>query len=503
MIRHILMKDLRRLWPFVAGLALLHLALAVMHVKLGLFPDDEPALHQLVQNLELLAALLIFFTAIMVVQLDPIPDDRQDWLVRPIRRRDLLLAKLGFMILLVLGPLFAAGLVQGLASGFPLPQALAASASWSLYEFVNPVLPALAVAAVSRSIGQSLGLGFALIGGAAILVGGLVWAEKTLSNASSWNIIGTLSAWMIWNALIVAGAGMVLGLQYFRRETLRGRIALGGIALLLAAAQLMLPADTALAMQAWLLPAPDIRLAFVPEARKPVTDTSAPRHSEPPVRIALPLKFSGTPADLTLLGESVRATFIAPDGTSVEAQDEVIRLQDGVPFQQLLSVPRQFFLDHAGEKVRVELEYLLGVMRPLETHQIAARDGDLWLPEGAHCVSRVNRAGTGVQLGCLQVGNVHARLRAALVEGAGTYPNGWQIRHFPSDAPYSNGAEMIAAFNMNLKLKNPDANLPAVTVTMSQPVAHLLRWITIPGILLKNWKVESTGHEENDHVPDR
>ena len=502
MIRHIFLKDLRRLWPFVAGLALLHLALAVMRAGLGVFPEDHQTLRQLAEYAEILAALLVFFTAIMVVQLDPIPDDQQDWLVRPIRRRDLLAAKLAFVIVALLGPLFAASLLQGLMSGFPFGQALAAAASWSLYEFVNPVLPALAIAAISRGIGQALGLGLAIIGGVLVVAGSMIWGYGVVTETRL-STVDTLAAWLIGNLLVVVGAAAILRLQYFQRATLASRVLLGVFPLLLLATELLLPYSTALAMQNWLLPAPDIAIAFVPQARKPVTDTGAPRHANQPVRIALPLQVNGLPPGLMLLGDRVKATFTAPDGASAESEDNDMRLAGGKPFQQLLSVGQDFFRAHAGQKVRVELEYLVGVIRPHAVHQIAAKGGDLWLAEGAHCISRIDRAGTSVQLGCLQPGNNHARLSAELLEGSADLPGDWKIRHFPSDAPYSNSSYMMQPFTMDLKLRDPNANLPVVAITMSQPVTHVLRRVVISELVMQDWKVESTGQEGRDDDQDR
>ena len=101
MIWHIFRKDLQRLWPFVAALAALNLLVAVIQIALGVFTSEHSTLLRLADFLGLLSTILIFFAAVLVVQLDPIPDDRQDWLARPIRRRDLLAAKLLFMLLTV------------------------------------------------------------------------------------------------------------------------------------------------------------------------------------------------------------------------------------------------------------------------------------------------------------------------------------------------------------------------------------------------------------------
>ena len=63
----------------------------------------------------------------LVVHQDPIPGISQDWLTRPIKRRDLFLAKLLFVVLFVQGPWWVTDLVQGLAPGFPFGESAAAA----------------------------------------------------------------------------------------------------------------------------------------------------------------------------------------------------------------------------------------------------------------------------------------------------------------------------------------------------------------------------------------
>ena len=119
MVLHILKKDWKLLWPLVTALGVLQALAAVARFKSGhflTFPSVPLAL------LQLLATATI---VVLVVHQDPIPGVRQDWLVRPIPRRDLLLAKVLFVILLVHGPWWIADLAQGLANGFPLRQSAA------------------------------------------------------------------------------------------------------------------------------------------------------------------------------------------------------------------------------------------------------------------------------------------------------------------------------------------------------------------------------------------
>lgn len=495
---HILGKDLRRLWPYVALLAALHLVMAVVRAKLGPFPDDHPELRGASQLLGVVTGVMVFFAAMMAVQLDPIPDDRQDWLVRPIRRRDLLAAKLLFVILLVQAPMFAADLLQAGLSGFGAGPALGAAAAWNLYQFVNTVLPALALAAMTRTIGQALGLGFAVLAGCAAVGLGLFWL---LTHVSAFTFpSGSLVSWLIWTLLLLGGAIAILGLQYFRRETLRSRVIFGVFALLVVASQLLLPESAALAVQAWVAPAPDLSLAFAPQAGTlaAATGGEGPRFSRQNVRISLPLTVNGLPPGLMLVAESVRATLTAPGAEPQDIsgpQDAILQMpgRPAAPFHLALSVPKEFFRAHAGQKLGVTLHYRLGLLAPRGQYQMPSSGGQLSLPDGARCTSRINSAGTGVQIGCLQAGEVHTRIAAVLAGGNGE--GKWALRHLPSDAPYSNGAEMITQFGLFLPLGDA-RQLPAVTITTAQPLTHLLREVVIADVRLQDWKADSASQPD-------
>jgi hypothetical protein len=60
------------------------------------------------------------FLITAAVHLDAVPGVRQDWLIRPIRRRDLMLAKLLFAALAVQAPILVANTAAFLISGFSL-----------------------------------------------------------------------------------------------------------------------------------------------------------------------------------------------------------------------------------------------------------------------------------------------------------------------------------------------------------------------------------------------
>src|SRR5215831_10107246 len=102
MVWHIFRKDWKLLWQLVLGLAAIHLATAWI-----IFSSQFWAHNSLASLLEIFVGSGYLGTACLVavvVHQDAIPGVRQDWLTRPIRRRDMLLAKFLFVLVLVQGP---------------------------------------------------------------------------------------------------------------------------------------------------------------------------------------------------------------------------------------------------------------------------------------------------------------------------------------------------------------------------------------------------------------
>src|SRR5689334_19378146 len=98
MIWHIFKKDLRLLWRLALGLA------SVQCLETLLIYESDMGVPNLAQMFRVLDAITLLGGGLLIaaaVHQDAIPGVRQDWLVRPIRRVDLLAAKLLFVVLMV------------------------------------------------------------------------------------------------------------------------------------------------------------------------------------------------------------------------------------------------------------------------------------------------------------------------------------------------------------------------------------------------------------------
>src|SRR5437016_5747331 len=150
MVRHILRKDVVLLWPFVAAFAILYGLTAIARFTAGRFLNGFPG-----TPLSFLVLLLSASLITLAVQQDPIPGVRQDWLVRPIRRRDVFLAKLLFAVLFVQGPIFVIDFLQGIANGFPAGQTAAAAIACAAWILLTVTLPVLAFAALAATMTET------------------------------------------------------------------------------------------------------------------------------------------------------------------------------------------------------------------------------------------------------------------------------------------------------------------------------------------------------------
>src|SRR5437870_5030057 len=111
MVRHIFEKDVKLMWRMAVGVAVVHFAAAAVLLKLGRFFDDR-MLFSLLNMLMTVGFLGTVFLIAAVVYQDAIPGVRQDWLVRPVNRRGLLLAKF-FVPAMAQSPIMAADFMEG------------------------------------------------------------------------------------------------------------------------------------------------------------------------------------------------------------------------------------------------------------------------------------------------------------------------------------------------------------------------------------------------------
>ena len=216
MIRHIVRKDWKLLWPMVVLVAAIQFALEWAVHRVGLFGEDAAAA-ALIRPLTLAWYVGIAALAAAAIH-DPIPGVDQDWLIRPLRRSHLLLAKLLFVAGAVCVPMLIANLADACATGFPLLVSLEAASYKELYVFACLIVPVMALAALTRNmtelviLGAALVVAFSLSVSVSAFVLGPAWCP-TCNSGVSW------LQHALQHAGVLAGSVGLLGVQYYRRRT--------------------------------------------------------------------------------------------------------------------------------------------------------------------------------------------------------------------------------------------------------------------------------------------
>lgn len=531
-IRAILRKDVRLLWPLAALSALLECILGVVqhHSTPFEFGHGRMALQVLVTLVLIVSMVLVI---IIVVQQDPIPGSTQDWMVRPIRRRDLLLAKLLTVALFIHGPIFVVQILQGLSEGFAFGQILPAALLSNFEIALLFTLPVTAVAAMTRTVGE------ALVGALAVLVGFilalLLIAVVHDAVVHSWVLSGATAGtgvqW-VWQSLghfwLLAITVAVLLLQYLRRSTLRSRVLfVGGLFLFMLSS--FLPWHPAYAFQEWLGPhepaggvtmvfdtaSPSARVGTAPAATG-LFLTSNPLAAlvngkvviEVPggsVRVVLPVTVLGLPAGSVLHGDRVAVHLSDARGTIYRGVGRLfdLRAPSGgrALLGQAIDLPRAIYARAAHQPVRLALDYSLTILRGHALAELPA-PGDRRVPGAGWCADRIDISGKSLDVACMTLGAEPPCLSMRIVAGGvreGSAAYRCQLNYEPVAMRFS--ANPIARFQSRLPLLPLGAALsgdglpPGAHVKLVEyaPQAHFTRRVVIQGVRLADWRQAGPG----------
>ncbi len=521
MIWHIFRKDLRLLWPLTAIVAALQFLNAALQLVLGHFgePRELVEIAQLLPNIALLGIAVLAATA---VHQDAVPGDRQDWLVRPLRRRDLLLAKFLFLLIAVHGPMFLADLAHGTATGFALRDSFSAAMWRGVLMLLAFSLPVLALAAVTSTLAEFVG--------GALAIGVVHLVFLFIGNAESVGpLFSTGLVWMIpafWPAVALGAAVAVIPLQYFRRATIPSRSLAVGAALL-APISMFIPWAPAFSFQQWLSPDPaaaeTVVVDFDPELG---TLAAEPGVRNPNNSVWLPLRVSGLAPESLVIGDRAEVRLIGRDGTILfrgqttndpqttdgrenrpdPIADFPVQTTAGgdVRTHELITLPGNIYELAHSQPVRMELEYSLTLFRIEALDTIAATNGDKRIANFGWCKTRVNRRGAGIEVGCLRPGRP-ATCSSAVLENTSTGErnppfNSCRPEYAPYTARYIPNA--MSRFRGGIPFRDPQgwAKYPVngshladaqVSLKSYRPVAHFTRQLVIPEILLGDWEAET------------
>jgi hypothetical protein len=546
MIWHFFRKDVRLLWPLALAVVLTQALCVLRTIALGYF-DQPPVLERLTSFLPLLVYLGIAIVAVTVVHQEPLSGAQEDWLIRPIRRRDLALSKVLFVLLMVNVPLMIVDLVQQFALHFPVSESIAAALSRFLILVFGLTLPALVLGAVTRSLIDAFvfavpaAIGFVFFTMFATTALSLTLFEAGQGEGMTWITVAAASL------VVSLGSAATLAFQYLTRRTLMAR-GIGLAAVLAALCTLMfLPRTAVIAAQeaVW---APSgrnaIRLSFdaarqavhsgaesapslglgtrVPGAVVVARAMEQARFDRQVQQIRLPLSIVGLQQGEILFADRVAVRITALTGTVLYQSAGVcthgaqgygvgcaangLEVWSSTPqglstqSEQRLRLPMQVYERIKDVPVRVEVAYALTRFTP-QPSQAMSTVGDLRsLPEMGTCATRIDEDGDEVELGCLTDVGVPSCAAVILEDPQTNRRNpalhlcdpryGPAHRLGPEDA--------VGRSHLSIPFRDPSglAHYPVdsaaierarLVVTAYDPVAHFRTTLTIPSIRLVEW----------------
>jgi hypothetical protein len=494
MVWHIFRKDYKLLWRMVFGVAFINL----MHraILSSVDPFGSGGVSPLVVLSGILGTVSLLATGVlivMVVQLDPLPGLTQDWLVRPIRRRDLLLSKILFVALMVQGPIFLIEVGQCLAARFPLGPSLAAPLSRSVWMFLAMDLPVLAFATLTRSLTQAAGAAIAIVLGFALFTEATLLYTNSLFNT----IWLTDAAQVAWG---LAGVAVVTALQYYRRKTARARL-LYGVAALVWLFVEFLPWQPAFAIEKRLSTQPAaadaLQIAFDPAFGRFHRPTGQPapvvvRASRVTndVDVWVPLRVSGVSEGQMLANDAALGRLIGPGETMIDLGRSGMPFPGdlGDPFHYLIFIPKDIYNRLKDQPVGLEIDYSLTLLQASRAQSIPAAGGDQWIEDAGRCATRTSAGGTQIEVGCQSPGDAPCVTFFLAYSGMPAQSPGCRSDY----APYFGrvNGDSISRFAREFPFAGSELKDARVVVKAYQPEAHFTRQVVIPNIRLSDWRPE-------------
>jgi hypothetical protein len=422
----------------------------------GLF-EHRTGAEALLRPLMLAWFIGIAALAAAVIQQDPVPGADQDWLIRPLNRTDLLLAKMIFLAVTVSAPMFVLNLAHALLLGMPFGASLTAVASKECFIFACFMLPVAALASTTRNLTELVILGaalmviFAVSLSADAFVRGPEWCP-TCHTGMSW------LQHLLQHIGVVFGAGVILFLQYYRRGTAyaRGLAVLGAVALVV----VQIPWNTALGIERRISDttghAERVRVELAeappgidtpgPAARRPAAGQTTQlllrgnvdqafedlhrraRSEDSPVLIDLPLRTIGASADEMLLLDRLHTQLFRSDGRLLYRGPDagpspglLMPTPSDAPdvTHQTIEIPGGVFRAAAAAPTRLQMDLSLTLVKMREEHKIAALDGEFRSAGLGLCAT--SRDGDSIILHCNSIMQAPFCYSAALYAADGRH----------------------------------------------------------------------------------
>lgn len=494
-------KDLRLFWQFAALLSALIVSAEFPALVLQMGPLGE--LLRVVVSLGTILLILVVFHEDAVVSL------KHDWLTRPIPGSTQLLAKLVFVVLVVIAPAILGGiansLYMGRSAGESLVTGLSSGTGAGTLTLVAIVMCVAAITGGMRQAIIAVLAAFAFFAVLALLMARLGTGESNQFSGSSW-IVGRTLQWLLLAATI-----SVLIIQYRHRHTRAARVIVGSAVLLGCAILALMSWPRVFAVQKALSPEPaaaiNVRAQLV-QACFPARVLDAAGGGNPSGRAAeiRPDVFSDeqrSRAGSNAVAFSTRmAPHDVPEGSIIRVGRVIARWRAGgkVLHGALPGESRQrWVLDDAGQAavdhywllkredyerlaaqvgVEIQVDYSMTLLAAQATSEFLADGQRAWRPGIGYCSATFDRARGVVSVNCYKWGAQPALLAANI---AGRPDIERKISRWPDYTPAILDFWGGTHHDMSLTSQGPET--PRVIVTAYRARTHFDRQIVVPGVL--------------------
>jgi hypothetical protein len=439
MIWAIFKKDWALLWPLAILVTLIQVALEWAVYKFGFF-GASPVAREIMRLLTPAWNIGVLALTVAVIHEDTIPGVDQDWLIRPLNRTELLLAKLLFVAVTVCVPMLIVNLLDELALGFRFGPSFGDALYKEIYVFVCLLVPAAAVASATRNAVELI----VLVAGLVLLYAVAIWLSATVFGPDRCPTCETSVSWLqsaLQHVGVLAGSAVILALQYYRRNTSASwaMLAVGVVLLVI----VQLPWSVAFAIQARMsapLGSPPSAIQIVAQPATVALGSGSGRSRQDnakratqallrgdldaaveirknmghthdlPVVLTVPLRISGTThdeflvvdrADFAIL-DAAGATLYRGRGAEVKSVPFVDVVADPGLVEQKFELPSALYGQIQSRAVSVVIDYSLTVRAVVAEHRMPAMGADLRSAEIGVCRSDADSMAAYVR--CRQIG---------------------------------------------------------------------------------------------------
>ncbi|HEY6124056.1 MAG TPA: alpha/beta hydrolase [Steroidobacteraceae bacterium] len=493
----IIRKDVLSLAPIVALVALLYLADALIE-RLHLLPAWT-----LYKSPAMLAALVVLILS--VFQTDSPASVNDDWLCRPVPKRELIAAKLALLLGTVYLPHAVGTLVADLSLGFSWAESLL-DAVLVRYDPDLMLLPVLLFTAiVTRTLVQGFGVLFAIFLFLIVLPTPFVRPPSPLTPGLREELWFSGMPWLAWTPAVLTSLMLLavgFWLMYWRRHVTAARslmaLSVSISFLFLVLPMALLPLKTIFAVQTALSPTSPADTAHIflrspracfPAARRADLSTNAAFDAAwekealqdvGPNSIAFltHIEARGLPLDWRVKLTYVQANYSAGGATlfSLRPAQYITDKGGGGLLTHEWMLPESAIRGLRGAQSRLELEYALSLLRPIE-HLVPADGKRHALPGLGFCSAVVDEPGNRIEVDCFSAFTRTAQISAELIDIPAS-----RVYGSADFAPTS--VKWLFGKHVRLDIGSPRlARHDSIKITSWEATNYFAKSLTLPGIL--------------------